>query len=334
LTEVPALAKELGVGRVFVKDESYRFGLSAFKALGASWAIANLLLERSGGAETADLSELRSFAARNPIEFVAATDGNHGRAVAWMATLVGLRAHIFVPVVTSPKMISAIAAEGAKVTAVSGSYDEAVELAAAEVSANSSAVLVQDTAWPGYINVPTRIVEGYTTLFDEIDLQMEGINTTSSSLIAVPVGVGSLAQAAVTHYRSKNDSRNVSILSVEADSAACLLSSLISGDQISVPTDVTNMAGLNCGTVSSLAWPYLQGGIDAAISVSDILAAQAVLDLAECGISSGPSGASSLAGARSALCGKGSRRRREEIDINQNSVVVLLSTEGNSGLVS
>lgn len=308
LTELPSLAAELKVGRVFVKDESHRLGLPAFKALGASWAIHRTLAEHP---------------APRPLTLVTATDGNHGRAVARTARLLGQRAHVFVPHGVHPQAVAAIASEGADVTEVAGSYDEAVRRAS-EAAAAPGAVLVQDTAWEGYERIPGRIVEGYSTLCAEIDDQLTAAGVaTGPGLVAVPVGVGSLAQAVVTHYRSRPSAP--ALLAVEPDAAACVLASLTAGEPVSVSTGETSMAGLNCGTPSSLAWPYLRDGLDAAVAVSDAESARAAADLAGLGVHSGPCGAAALAGVRAAL---GAAERRTELGLGPDSVVVLLSTEG------
>ena len=356
LTEVPALAGELGAGRVFVKDESARLGLPAFKVLGASWAVHQLLTGSPAGEPVTPgatppdaLARLRTAAAhRRGLIFVTATDGNHGRAVARMARLTGTPAHVFVPAITDPATRAAIASENAEVTQIDGSYDEAVAHARQWAGSHPGAALVQDTAWPGYEQVPTWIVEGYSTLFAEIDAQLAAANAGPPALVAVPVGVGSLAQAAVTHYRAdagqgdataegwlgrgqnsapKQPSSATAVLAVEPDTAACLLASLRAGRPATVPTANTIMAGLNCGTITSTAWPYFSGGLDAAVAVTDDAARRAAADLAVAGISSGPSGAASLAGARAALTGPGSPGRRADIAVDPSSVIVLLSTE-------
>jgi diaminopropionate ammonia-lyase len=301
LTELPSLAVELGVARVLVKDESSRLGLPAFKALGASWAIHWIL-------DTAD----------TPLTLVTATDGNHGRAVARMARLLGQRAHVLVPKGVRPAAVDAIAGEGARVTRVDGPFDEAVRRAA-EVADEPGAVLVQDTAWPGYEEIPGRIVEGYSTLFAEIDAQLAAAGVELPDLVAVPAGVGSLAQAAVTHYRSRR-TPGPCLLSVEPETASCVLTSLTHGRRMSVTTGDTTMAGLNCGTPSSLAWPYLRDGLDAAVAVTDAGSARAARDLAALGVSSGPCGAAPLAGVRAAV--------EQGLGLSPASTVVLLSTEG------
>lgn len=288
LTELPAVAAELGVGRVLVKDESQRLGLPAFKVLGVSWAVHRLALPV-------------------PSRLVTATDGNHGRALARTARVLGHHAHVVVP---RGIATAAILGEGARVTEVDGDYDEAVR-AAALLAAEPGSVLVQDTAWPGYEQIPGWIVDGYSTLFVEIDEQLG----RSPDLVVVPVGVGSLAQAAVAHGGS-------AVLSVEPDTAACLLASLRAGRPVSVPTASTVMAGLNCPTVSTSAWPLLRDGVAGAVAVSDAAALTAVDDLAALGASIGPSGAATLAGARVAL-----PRHRAELGLDAGSTVVLLGTE-------
>jgi diaminopropionate ammonia-lyase len=336
LRELPALAAELRVGRVFVKDESARLGLPAFKVLGASWAVARIL---AGAAPAAagDLSvaALRRMAASQPVELVTATDGNHGRAVAWMARLLGLRARIVVPRAVPAGARAGIAAEGATVTVVDGPYDQAVERAAAYAVAGPGRALVQDSALPGYERVPGWIVEGYGTLLREVDAQLAGHGLPGPGLVSVPVGVGSLAQAVVAHHRSRpqrSGSPGPAVLAVEPESAACLLASLHAGAPRSVPTPGTVMSGLDCGTVSSLAWPVLAAGLDAATAVPDRAARRAAADLARLGVSSGPSGAASLAGARAALTGPGAQQRRDDLAVTASSVLVLLSTEGSAAV--
>ncbi len=268
-----------------------------------------------------------------------------------MARLCGAPARVFVPAVTGPATRAAIAGEGAEVVEVAGSYDEAVAAARQWAEGRSAAALVQDTAWPGYEQVPGWIVEGYSTLFGELDAQLAAAGAGATALVAVPVGVGSLAQAAVAHYRDPGSAGRggraaggwpgrgqnsapgqpppsaTAVLAVEPDTAACLLASLRSGAPVSIPTASTIMAGLNCGTISSIAWPVLAGGLDAAVAVTDDAARRAAADLAAAGISSGPSGAASLAGVRAALTGPGHADRRSFLAMDSASVIVVLNTE-------
>ena len=302
LVPVPELAAELGLGQLLVKDESARLGLAAFKVLGASWA-CHQVLDRQPGAR-----------------LVTATDGNHGRAVARMAAYFGVKATVFVPAVMRPEPIALIADEGATVVPVDGDYDDAVRQAAAFADQPGRA-LVQDTAWAGYEQVPAWIVQGYQTLLDEIDTQL----ARAPDLMVVPAGVGSLAEAVVRHYRRPGRA-HPSVLVTEPGTAACVLASLTAGRPATVTTADTVMAGLNCGTMSSSAWPVLRSGGDAAVAVGDRDALRAVADLGRLGISSGPSGAATLAGARAALTDPA---RRAALSLPGDAVAVLLSTEGN-----
>ena len=323
LREIPALAAELGVGRVFVKDESARLELRAFKVLGASWAVFRVLTRRYGPA--ADLADLRARLTGLPrVELVTATDGNHGRAVAYLAALLGLPARIVVSHHVDRPAVAAIEALGARVTTITGSYDDAVAVAAAQ-AAGPDAELVQDTAWPGYEDVPGWIVEGYTTMFTEVDQQLAEAGARAD-LVAVPVGVGSLAQAAIRHHRGTTPA---ALLGVEPESAACALASLRAGAARTVPTGATIMAGLNCGTPSSAAWPYLRDGLAGAVAIGEDECRAAVRRLTGFGISTGPTGAAALAGARAALTGDPARRH--DLGVHATSTVVLLNTEGAAG---
>ncbi|WP_163511970.1 diaminopropionate ammonia-lyase [Fodinicola acaciae] len=326
LVECPTLATELGVGRVFVKDESSRLGLGSFKVLGASWAVARLLAARTVANASLTVDVLRQAAAEDPFELVTATEGNHGRALAYVGRLLGLPVRVFAPDRVPAAAVAAIAATGAEVSTVAEPYDRVVDRAA-DYAAFRGRELVQDTAWPGYERVPGWIVAGYQTLLGEIDGQLRVHGEPGPDLVAAPVGVGSLAQAVVTHYRAAQPP-GPAVLAVEPTTAAGLMASLRRGTPQSVPTTHTTMTGLNCGRLSSAAWPVLAAGLDAATAVDDQAAQAAVEDLASLGISSGPSGAASLAGVRAALSGTGHERRREELGLTSASTVVLLNTEG------
>lgn len=302
LVELPALAAELGVGRVLVKVEAARLGLPAFKVLGASWACHQVLRRQPGA------------------ELVTATDGNHGRAVARMARHFGVAATVFVPAVMLPGTAALIEAEGAAVVRLEVGYDAAVRAAAAYAGESDGRALVQDTAWDGYTEVPGWIVDGYRTLLEEVDEQLGG----APDLVVVPTGVGSLAEAVLRHHR-RPGAPHPGVLSVEPDTAAGVLASLVAATPVAVPTGSTVMAGLNCGTVSGSAWPVLRDGCDAAVAVTDGQARRAVADLGALGVRSGPSGAAALAGARVALADPA---RRAALDLPADPVVVLLSTEG------
>lgn len=318
LIELPTLAGPLGVGQVFVKDESNRMGLPAFKILGASYAIARVLSARVGSEETLSLDELRSRVSPGSIRLVAATEGNHGRAVAHVAALLGLASTILVPSGVSEQARAAISGEGAELEVVEGSYDDAV--AHASSLQGPDTLLIQDTALPGYTDVPSWVVAGYTTMLREVDIQLSahGVRT---DIIVVPVGVGSLAQAVVGHYRSGDHSP--SIVAVEPRSAASLSAALEAGSVVSIPTAGTVMTGLNCGTVSQAAFQVLGKGLDRSIAISDEDALDSVERLSNLNVDAGPCGAATLAGYRG-LVSAG------EAVADGESVLVLLSTEGRS----
>ena len=297
LVELPELAAELGVGAVLVKDESDRLGLPAFKILGASWAV-NCALSKRGGFDTpaTGLPELRERVGNAAITLVTATDGNHGRAVARMAQLLGLAARVYVPAGTTAKTLEAIADEGAQVVQTDLRYDDVVRAAASSTTNRPADILIQDTAWRGYEEIPQWIVDGYSTMFDEIDAQL---GERAPDLIAVPTGVGSLLQAALQHYPSTGSGRRPStkpaVLAVEPVTAACVTASLAAGKPISVDTSrPTSMAGLNCGTVSTIAWPAIRDTLAAAVVVTDDQARAAMQRLHELGVPAGPSAAASL----------------------------------------
>lgn len=325
LVELPSLAAELGVGRVFAKDETSRLGLPAFKVLGATWAVHRALAERAGGAGDGEAGD----GGPRTLTLVCATDGNHGRAVARTARLLGHRATVLVAPGVHPAAVAAIRDEGATVVEGAVSYDDAVRRAS-ELAARPGAILVQDMGWPGYEEIPARIVEGYATLCAEADDQLADAGAGAPGLVVVPVGVGSLAQAVVRHCRSRAVDASPAVLAVEPTAAACLLESLRRGALTSVATGSTAMAGLNCGTPSALAWPVLRAGLDAAVAIDDAAALTAMGDLATRGVQAGPCGAAALAGARAALLGPGARARRAALGVGAGSGVLLIITEGSA----
>ncbi|HEX7405131.1 MAG TPA: diaminopropionate ammonia-lyase [Candidatus Nanopelagicaceae bacterium] len=324
LIDLPALAVEFGVARVMVKDESTRLALPAFKILGASWAIARAVAARTGlDPDALSLDALLiAINVSGVTAFVAATDGNHGRAVSRIAALLNRPAHIFIPFGVSSDAISAIESEGASVTPTYDSYDVAVARATEFAASHPSTLLIQDTSWEGYEEIPAWIVEGYQTLCVEIDEQLKDIG--APSVVVIPVGVGSLAEAVTRHYRGAS-LFHPALLIVEPTAAACLLASLHADQLTSVETSPTIMAGLNCGTPSASAWPILRNGVSAAIAVSDEEAALAVRQLNSLDVDSGPCGGASLAGLRIALLDE---KVRTAMGVVKDSIIVLINTEG------
>jgi len=330
LIDAPGIADVLGVGKVWVKDESSRFDLPAFKFLGASWAIYRVLLERSGGAigpwQTFD--DLRErFAPLKPLTLIAATDGNHGRAVARMAHLLGFASHILVPRGMAQARIDAIEGEGANVTIVNGSYDDAVTRAAALASEN--ALVISDTAWDGYTQIPRWIMGGYTTILRELDDQLAATGSPRVDLVAAQMGVGGLATAVVWHYRRPELANQPKIVGVEPLAADALLESARAGRMVEVPGPHTSiMAGLCCGVPSLVAWPILSSGIDVFVAIDDEWAREAMRELAKAGVVSGETGAAGLAGLLALLSGPERGQHRQLLRLTPESQVVVISTEG------
>lgn len=320
LVSMAALAADLGVGQIWVKDESSRFGLPSFKILGASWATYRAVADHLG-MPGAPLDELRAaLAARPPMTLATATDGNHGRAVARMATIFGCHAHVLVPAGTAHERIRAIAAEGATVTVVNGTYDEAVTQAATEAGPNT--LIISDTSWPGYEDVPRWISEGYGTIFQEADTQLGG---ERPDVVLVQIGVGSLATAVVRHYRPTG----ARIVGVEPASAACMFASVEAGRIVEVPGPHRSiMAGLNCGIPSLLAWPVVSTGIDLFVAIEDESAREAMRRMKEADIIAGETGAAGIGGLLALLTGADAEHGRSLLGITQSTRVLALCTEG------
>ncbi len=315
--ELPALAETLRVARLAVKDESSRLGLPAFKMLGASWAVYRCLAELCAHPPEPTIQALADCASGlRSVSLVTATDGNHGRAVARMASYLGLSATVLIPDVVSSEAIDLVRSEGAKVEVLPLPYDETVAEAARRVeegAGGTTPLLVQDTSWRGYETVPRWVVDGYATLFDEAAEQLVG----APPLMVVPAGVGSLAHAAVLHCRQHPGWRAVT---VEPDVAPCIAASLAAGSAVSTGTGETTMAGLNCGTPSTLAFPDLLSTLDGAVWVTDDEAAEASATLADHGIDAGACGSASLAALRH-LADAGAS------ELTPDTTVLLLNTE-------
>jgi diaminopropionate ammonia-lyase len=314
--------ESLGVGRLLVKAETARFGLPAFKALGASWATARVLSARLGSdVPWHDLDQLK-VAVREQlgdITLVAATDGNHGRAVAWMARLLEQRAVILVPAGTVPARIAGIESEGAEVRVVDGTYDDAV--AASAALAGDRSFVVSDTSWPGYEDPPRWVIEGYSTIFAELDDQLASYGGWAAiDLLVVPLGVGAFGAAAVSHLAG---APRPLVLGVEPTSAACCLAAVEAGHVVDVPGPHDSiMAGLNCGQASMLALPALQAGFDAFLTVDDDQCRSALRWLAESGLDVGECGAAGLAGLTELGAHPGG------LDLPEGATVLLIATEG------
>ncbi|KAK1956045.1 diaminopropionate ammonia-lyase [Colletotrichum sublineola] len=314
------LAQELGVKAVYLKDESNRLGLPSFKILGASWGTYRAITTELSLPADTPLEQVATAAQQRSIALYAATEGNHGRAVAAMSNILGISAHIYIPSSVADEAVKRIASEGATVVVSDSHYDDAVSEAWQAARSDPGGLLIQDNAFECYEQIPTWIVDGYSTLVLEVEQQVadQGLKPT---LMVTPVGVGSLAHAVVSHCKSGG--RDCAVLSVEPDTAPCLWTSLKAGKPTSVNTSPTIMEGLNCGTVSLTAFDDLQAGIDASVTVSDLEAHEAVNYLEAKGVKSGPCGGATVAALRR-LAQFGPRPSF----LSENTVVVLLNTEG------
>lgn len=317
LVALPALARALGLGALWIKDERHRFGLNAFKGLGASYAIHRFLAARGAGA--------------GPLTFATATDGNHGRAVAWSARRLGHAAVVYVPRNTVPARLDAIRAEGARCEVIDGTYDETVRRVADD-AARAGWHVISDTAWPGYLEIPAWIMSGYATLFREAAAALPAPPTA----VFLQAGVGGLACAGVAAF--PEGPTRPRLISVEPLDADCLAESAATptgalavarGGQDSI------MAGLNCGTPSLLAWPAVRAGVDGYLAIDDGWAEDAMRTLARPGagdapVISGESGAAGLAGLL-ALCREPALAgARASLGLDAAARVLLLSTEGDT----
>lgn len=333
----PALAQELGVSDVWVKDESSRLGLPAYKVLGASWATYRILEQLLGRPPEPwqDVTALRALLASQPPRvLVTASDGNHGRGVARVARWLGWPAEIFLPQGTAQARLDAIAAEGATVVEVPGTYDDAVARAAAVAgigratpATDTPRLLVQDHGWEGYEEIPSWVAAGYATIFEEVDEQLAAAEPPTHVL--VQVGVGTLATAVVQHFRSAGRAAPATIVGVEPTGAACAYRSVEAGAPVMLEAGASAsiMAGLNCGTPSRAAWPWLLHGVAGYVAVEDDDARNAMRRFQAIGVAAGESGAAGLAGLL-ALGSSAGSGLREAIGMGAGSRVLVLVTEG------
>lgn len=338
---LPALARHLGIENLYVKDESSRFGLNAFKALGATWALARILAERLGrNPDGLGFSFFQTAEVREKIKdlvFVTATDGNHGRGLAWAATQMGCRSHVFMPVGTAGIRQENVRKEGAWVEVTDVNYDDTVRLAA-RAAREKGWILVQDTAWEGYEKIPAWIVQGYTTMAAETLDQMEGSGMKLPTHMFLQAGVGSMAAAVLGYYAHAFNQACPCTFILEPDQADCMYQSALADD--GRPRAVTGelntmMAGLACGEPNPQAWQILRDFATGFISCSDTVAAQGMGMLAhprpgESPLVSGESGALGpglLVCLMTDPCFAG---LKEKMKITSESILLCFSTEGDT----
>ncbi len=336
LVSLSGLADKLGIAHLFIKDESQRFNLNAFKVLGASYAIAKLLANKLNLREDEiTFDNILSGASKyQNTTFVTATDGNHGRAVAWVAQKLGCKAIVYLPKNSSPARLKAIKLFGTKAFITNFNYDDTV-IYAKKMADQNKWTLLQDTSWNGYEEVPTRIMQGYFTLVSEFLSQEPEIWPTHVFLQA---GVGSLAAgvlACMTRITNKNLPK---FIIVEPDGAPCLYKSmeLCHGQSFRVKGDLpTIMAGLACGEASKLGLEILKSGASSFIKCSDHVARRGMKVLAnplpgDRKIISGESGAVSLGLVYELVFNKKFRPIKDELQITKDSRILLFSTEGDT----
>jgi diaminopropionate ammonia-lyase len=295
LLEAPQAAAAIGADRLFVKLETERFGLPAFKIIGASWATArairDLLIARGHRAPSLDdgfPALVEAVEPLKPLTLCCATDGNHGRAVARMAAWLGFASRIYVPADMAPARVAAIASEGADVVLLEGTYDDAIARSAEDAA--DDCLVISDTSWPGYADIPQWVIEGYGTMFTEADKQLAGARV---DVVVIQLGVGALGAATVPFARR----HDALLIGVEPMVAACNYVSLEAGEIVYLPGPHDSiMAGLNCGLASEIAWPVVSGHIDIALAIEDRRAEQAMRLLAKDGIVAGETGSAGLAG--------------------------------------
>jgi len=342
LANLTGMAARLGLGALCVKDESYRFGLNAFKVLGGSFAIGHYIAVRLGrDVEAMDYSYLTSEALRNEFgqaTFFTATDGNHGRGVAWAARQLHQRAVVHMPKGSVKIRYDNIAREGAQVTIENVNYDECVRIAAKEAAATPNGVVVQDTAWEGYEEIPSYIMQGYGTMAREAADQFVAATGGAPTHVLIQAGVGSLA-GAVQGYLFNRFAENPPVVTVvEATAADCLYRGAVAGDgrpRIVEGDMPTIMAGLACGEPNILSWDILRNHAAAFISCPDWVSARGMRMLGapmkgDPQVVSGESGAVGMGVLDVIMTDPAYTELKQKLGLNAQSRVLLFSTEGDT----
>lgn len=341
LVPLSSLADRLGLCEVLVKDESCRFGLNAFKGLGGIYAIGRTLCKEFGldfhTTTFRDLTAPERQAALREMTFCTATDGNHGKGVAWAAAQFGCNAQVYMPKGTVPARVQAVEAWGARVTVTDMGYDDTVRLAARESAAHGW-TLLQDTGWEGYTEAPNWIAQAYCTLADEAAAQVEAAGYRSPTHVFVQAGVGSFAAAVLAYYAHIYADDLPVMVVVEPDSAACVLESAACGDgrpHTVHHAGTTEMAGLNCPTPNPLIWPILRDFASCYAACPDWVTEDGMRLLAHPAgedrpIVSGESGAVTAGLLQAIMTREDLRPLRAALGLDETSVVLLISTEGDT----
>ncbi len=333
LVRLDCLAARLGVGDIFIKDESSRFGLNAFKVLGASYAIGKFLSAKLGlkfdGVNPERLKAENTEAKLGKITFATTTDGNHGVGVAWTAHLLGYPAVIYMPKGTTPARLKNIEKHGAKVTVTDMNYDDTVRYVAGLAAKNGWQV-VQDTAWEGYEDIPRWIMQGYSTTAREV---IEELGGTRPTHVLLQAGVGAFAAMMTALFLQAYPDHPPKIILVEPEKADCFYRSFAAGGKTAVTGDLnTIMAGLACGEPNPVAWRVLSSSADLAVSVPDWVTANGMRTLGnplgtDQRVVSGESGAVTLGLLTAAAKDEA---LKQALELDEHSRVILFSTEGDT----
>ncbi|MBR4040393.1 MAG: diaminopropionate ammonia-lyase [Clostridia bacterium] len=339
LSNRSAMARKLCLGGLFIKDESYRFGLNAFKVLGGSYAMASAIAEALSRdiAETdyAYLTSERLKEEFGQAAFFTATDGNHGRGVAWSARVLGQKAVVLMPKGTVKARFDNIAKEGAQVSIEDANYDECVRRACALAAQTENGVVVQDTAWAGYEHIPAKIMQGYATMAAEAAEQLIKAGHDRPTHVFVQAGVGSLAGAIAGYYANLYGENCPKIIVMEADAADCHYRSALAGDgSMRIVTGDLNtmMAGLACGEPNPISFDLLRNHADCFVSCPDSVSADGMRMLAggegDAPMVSGESGAVGTGLVHAIMTDPSCAELKDALGLNEQSVVLLFSTEG------
>lgn len=339
LVKLEVLAEELGVQSIYVKDESYRFGLNAFKVLGGSYAIAREI-GRLLGLKEEELTLDRLLASDvkerlGTLNFVTATDGNHGRGVAWTAQRLGHRAVVFMPKGTAAERLENIRRLGAEASITNVNYDDTVRLARA-YAAEHKGIIVQDTSWEGYDEVPLHIMQGYTTMGSEIVEQLQAYGNIKPTHVFLQAGVGAMAGAMAGFIADYYKERRPLITIVEPNQADCIYRTALANDgQLHTVGGALDsiMAGLCCGEPCSLGWRQLAAYADNFVAMPDRAAALGMRVLgrpmgSDAAVVAGESGAAGFGLAMAALWEQDLAELKRSLQLDAKSVILCISTEG------
>lgn len=335
LVSLPNLAKQLGVKAILVKDESKRFGLNAFKVLGGSYALGRQLAKHLG----IDISEinLKTVASKfdKPLVFTTATAGNHGTGVAWAAREMGQKAVVYMPKGSSPASVNRIQGLGAECIVTEVNYDDTVRMAN-QTAQDNGWMLVQDTAWDGYEEIPTWISQGYMTMADEAVEQVQASEFGSPTHVFLQAGVGAMAGGVLGYLVDKLGAGTFETIIAEPAAADCIFRSGVKGEMVNVSGELNSiMAGLACGEPNPVTWPVLRDCSNHFVSVEDSVSANGMRVLGnplhgDSQIVSGESGAITL-GLLYQLCREGADQAvRDQLGLNRDATIMVFSTEGDT----